>query len=280
MKAEQRWQDAAGQRWADLAERTDAQLGPLGRAAMARLDPAPGERVLDIGCGAGQSTIELAERVGATGKVVGLDISEPLLAAARQRIEARSVTNVELVLDNAATAHFAEPFDLAFSRFGVMFFEDPLAAFANIGRALRAGGRLGFVCWQRLEDNPWAAAPLAAVRTLAPERPLGPMLEPGQPGPFFLSSPAFVSDLLGRAGFSEVEVVPQEVRLPLGGARSVEEAVDYLLQIGPASRFLTDAELTLHPRVHELLAHAVAPFLDGEGVMVASRVLLVAARRP
>jgi SAM-dependent methyltransferase len=280
MKAEERWRDVSGQRWVELAERTDAQLGPLGRAVMDLVAPAPGERVLDVGCGAGQSVVQLAGLVGETGRVVGLDISEPLLAAAQKRIDARGLANAELVLGNAATATFPEPFDVAFSRFGVMFFEDSVAAFGNIGRALRSGGRLGFVSWQPLEDNPWAHAPLAAARTLAPELPAGPMLEPGQPGPFFLSSAALVTDILSRAGFAEVRVVRHEPLLRLGGARTVDEAVDYLLQIGPAARFLTDAGLVEDERARDVIARAVAPFLSEQGVMVPSRVLLVTARRP
>ncbi len=280
MKAENSWQDAAGQRWAELSERTDAQLGPLGRQAMALIAPLRGERVLDVGCGAGQSTVELAELVGETGKVVGLDISEPLLNAAKNRVAARGLRSVELVLANAATAGFAEPFDVAFSRFGVMFFEDSVAAFANIGRALRSGGRLGFVCWQPRERNPWAHEPLEAVRALRPDLPLPPLLAPDKPGPFYFSSPAFVRDVLERAGFGDVQIVPYEASLPLGGAKVLDEAVDYLLQIGPAARFLNEAGLNAEPRARELIARAVAPFVTDGGVLAPSRVLLVAARRP
>jgi SAM-dependent methyltransferase len=280
MKAENSWQDAGGQRWADLSERTDAQLGPLGRKAMALLAPARGERALDIGCGAGQSTVELAELVGETGNVVGVDISEPLLLAAKRRVAAAGLRNVELVLANAASASFAEPFDLAFSRFGVMFFEDSVAAFANVARALRSGGRLGFVCWQPRERNPWADAPLEAVRTLRPDLPLPPLLAPDLPGPFFFSSPAFVRDILERAGFGDVQLVPFEANLPLGGAKRLEEAVDYLLQIGPAARFLNEAGLDAEPRARELITRALAPFATDAGVLAPSRVWLVTARQP
>src|SRR5690242_19837843 len=118
MKAEYAWQDAAGQRWAALQTRTDAHLGPLGQRVLALVAPARGERVLDVGCGAGQTTLELSELVGPTGSVVGVDISEPLLAAARERAQGRD--NIELRLGNAATERFERAFDLVFSRFGVM----------------------------------------------------------------------------------------------------------------------------------------------------------------
>jgi SAM-dependent methyltransferase len=278
-KAQNSWQDAGGQRWAELSARTDAQLGPLGRKVMALLEPARGERVLDIGCGAGQSTAELAELVGETGRVVGVDISEPLLNAAKDRIAARGLRQVELVLGDAANVTFAQPFDLAFSRFGVMFFEDSVAAFENVGRALRAGGRLGFVCWQPQERNPWADAPLAAVRTLRPDLPLPPLVAPDLPGPFYFSSPPFVRDILERAGFVDVRIEPYEESLPLGGAKLLDEAVEYLLQIGPAARFLSEAGLNADARARELIARALAPFVTDGGVLVPARVLLVTARR-
>ena len=273
-----RWQDVTGQRWAALSDRTDAQLDDLGRAAMARLAPAQGERALDVGCGAGQSTLQLADLVGPSGHVVGVDISGPLLGAARDRVEAAGRTNVELLQADAATARFATPFDVIYSRFGVMFFDDVVAAFRNLRDALVPGGRLGFVSWQPLESNPWASEPLAAVRTLRPELPDPAAADAGKPGPFYLSTPAFVSDILDRAGFSDVEVVPDDRTVRLGGARTLAEAVEYLLQIGPSARFLADAQLLDDPRAATALQAALTPFARADGVWVPARTLLVTAR--
>jgi SAM-dependent methyltransferase len=279
MKAEIAWQDATGRRWAELQERTDAQLDPLGRAALERVDPRPGERALDVGCGAGQSTLELAELVGPRGSVVGVDISEPLLGRAKERVRAAGLTNVELVLGSAATTRLEPAFNLIFSRFGVMFFDEPVAAFAHLRATLVPGGRLGFVCWQPLEVNPWAQAPLAAVRSLRPEHPLLELLAPGKPGPFAFSDPELVRRILTDAGFVEVGVVPYELEVAIGGARTLAEAVDCSLQIGPAARFIADAGLEDEPRVPDVLAAALAPYATERGVLVPARTLLVSARR-
>ncbi len=279
MKAEIGWQDAAGRRWAELQERTDAQLDPLGRAVLERVKPRPGERALDVGCGAGQSTLELAELVGPPGTVVGVDVSEPLLRRAKERVKAAGLSNIELVLANAATFALEPPVDLIFSRFGVMFFEEPVTAFAHLHALLVAGGRLGFVCWQALELNPWAQAPLTAVRSLRPEHPLVALLQPGKPGPFAFSDATLVERILSDAGFRDVSVVPNDIEVALGGARTLPEAIDYTLQIGPAARFVADAGLEADPRVRDALTAALTPFASERGVFVPARTLLVTATR-
>jgi SAM-dependent methyltransferase len=279
MTTENPWQDKSGQRWAELQERTDAQIGPFGRAALARVAPAPGERVLDVGCGAGQSTLELAEKVGPAGRVVGVDISEPLLARARERVAAAGHRNVELLLGDAQTVPLPPPpFELLFSRFGVMFFQDAVAAFAHLRAAMRPAGRLGFVCWQAARLNPWADAPLAAVRAIAPTQPLPPMFEQGRPGPFYFADPAFVRDTLVAAGFTDVDVAAHATEMSLGGARTLEEAVDFTLQIGPASRFISEAEPALRPRMAAAIAASLRPFAGANGVVVPAHAWLVTAR--
>jgi SAM-dependent methyltransferase len=279
MKAEIGWQDAAGRSWVELQEQTDALLDPLGRAALERLNVRPGERALDVGCGAGQSTLELAELVAAPGSVVGVDVSEPLLRRAKERVVAAELSNVELVLANAASARVDPPVDLIFSRFGVMFFDDPVAAFTHLRTLLVASGRLGFVCWQPMDVNPWAHAPLAAVRRLRPEHPLIELLQPGKPGPFAFSDPALVEHILRAAGFSDVNVLPHATDVALGGARTLEDAIDYTLQIGPAARFIADAELKADPRLRDVLRAALKPYANERGVFVPARCWLVTARR-
>jgi SAM-dependent methyltransferase len=279
MKAESPWQDKSGQRWAEMQDRTDAQIGPFGRAALARVSPVTGERALDVGCGAGQSTLELAELVGPEGRVVGVDISEPLLARARERLAASGHQNVELVLGDAAAVRLPPPlFDVVFSRFGVMFFEDAVAAFAHLREAMRPGGRLGFVCWQAARLNPWADAPLAAVRAIAPAQPLPPMFAQDRPGPFYFADSTFVRDLLGGAGFTDVDVAPHETQMSLGGARTLAEAVDFTLQIGPAARFIADADPALKPRMSAAITDALRPYASDAGVVVPAHAWLVMAR--
>ena len=178
------WNDEAGPKWVRLQELLDHQLADLGLFVVERAAPAAGERVLDIGCGCGASSLELAQRVGPKGSVLGVDVSEPMLARARERARHAGVDNLQFQRGDAQVTPF-EPgsFDLVHSRFGIMFFEDPPAAFANMRRALAPNGRVTFVCWQPLSENPWMRIPMAAA---LPHIELPPIPAPGAPGPFAL----------------------------------------------------------------------------------------------
>ncbi|MBS1839064.1 MAG: methyltransferase domain-containing protein [Actinobacteria bacterium] len=179
--------------------------GPVGDAAIDRLALRPGERVLDVGCGTGPTSLRIAQLVAPGGTVTGADISETMVATATARAEAAGLDTATFVVADAQTADLgAGAFDAVFSRFGVMFFSDPVAAFANLHGALRGGGRLVFACWQELVRNEWMTVPGAAaiaVSGLAPNMP-----EPGAPGPFSLCDPARVRQVLGDAGFGDVEL--------------------------------------------------------------------------
>ena len=174
------WNEVAGPRWVRFQEGLDRQLAALAEAALGRAAPAPGEAVLDVGCGCGATTLELGRRVGGSGRALGVDISRPMLERARARAQAAGGAG-RLRRGRRADGEFeAGAFDLLFSRFGVMFFTDPAAAFANLRRALRPGGRVAFLCWQRFADNPWMLVPLGAVaqhvslplRRVRPTRPV------------------------------------------------------------------------------------------------------------
>ena len=154
------WNTLAGLVWVRFQAQLDRQIEPLGLAAMAALAPAPGETILDIGCGCGQTTVGLAAQLAPGGAVVGVDISEPMLEVARHRPKPGGGAPVTFRRADAQVDDLGrEAFDAAFSRFGVMFFADPAAAFANIRAALKPGGRLAFVCWRQMTENPWMAAP-------------------------------------------------------------------------------------------------------------------------
>lgn len=265
------WNDAAGQTWAEMQDALDRQLAPLGRAAMAALTPKPGERLLDIGCGAGQTTLELAAAVAPGGEVLGLDISRPLLEVARARPATPGVSFVE----GDAQTHAFEPagFDGAFSRFGVMFFADPPAAFANIRSALKPGGRLAFVCWRAMAENPIMTAPLTAALAHLPA-PSPP--DPTAPGPFAFADPDRVRGILGQAGFEGIQLAPHDEKVGGGDLRT---AVGLALRVGPLGMLLRenpDKRDDVVAAIREALARHEGP----DGVKLDSATWIVTARAP
>ena len=272
------WNEQGGPRWVRLQQQLDEQIDQLGLLAMQRAAVQPGERVLDVGCGCGQAALELAERVGSQGEVLGVDISAPMLARARERQSERGLKNLAFLQADAQTYRF-EParFDLLFSRFGVMFFENPAAAFANLRTAVRPGGRLWFVCWQALDKNEWVRVPLAVATRHVP---LATPDSPDAPGPFAFANPDRVRSLLTTGGFTEVILEPHHAQLPMGGATTVDEAVDFALDIGIVSRLLADVSIDIRSRVIEDLRTALAPYANEKQIRLGGTVWIVTARRP
>jgi SAM-dependent methyltransferase len=276
-RASQSFVDKGGEAWVRMQERTDALIDPLGRVAIERLGVVAGQRILDVGCGCGQTLLELAELAGPSGQVLGVDISPPMLARAGERVAGRPT--ITLALGDAQTYAFAPgAFDAVYSRFGVMFFDDPRAAFGNLRAAARSGARLSFVCWQDLSKNPWAARPLEAVMRLLPESAMPDMLREGRPGPFFMSDAARVRAILGEAGWKDVSLEPVEMPLQLGGATTLDEAVEYSLQIGPAARAMAGAPESLKAALEAALREALAPFASARGVVMDGAAFVVVAR--
>ena len=195
--------------WAEVREPLERQLAPLGRRALAALAPRPGESVLDIGCGGGETALDLARAVAPDGTVVGVDLSTAVLAFARRAAE--GCERVRFVQADAQVFPF-EPasFDAAFSRFGVMFFADPTAAFINIRRSLRPNGRLAFVCWRALEENPLDILPLRAASAHLPPQPAH---DPDAPGPFAFANPARVRGILEKRASAMSRSLPMTSRL-------------------------------------------------------------------
>jgi SAM-dependent methyltransferase len=276
-RSDQAFRERAGEAWALLQEQTDTQLDPFGLAAVAKLGLTRGARVLDVGCGCGQTLLELAEIVGPRGHVLGVDISEPMLERARQRVAGQA--SVEICCADAQTHPFVlADFDAVFSRFGVMFFEDARRAFANLRRALRPQGGLAFVCWQDLALNPWAGLPLRAVMRVLGRDALPDLLRPGCPGPFYLSDADRVRTILSAAGFADVEIDRFERPLHLGGAMTLEQALAYCRQIGPAARAMAEAAPELRPALDAAVAGALAPFVSERGVWLDAAAFIVTAR--
>lgn len=270
------WDGRGGEHWVLEADRYNAMTGPLGDILIEAAGPKPGDSVLDIGCGMGATTLAAAERVGPDGEALGIDLSGPMLEVARKRAKEAGLSNVTFEKADAQVHPF-EPdrHSLAISRFGVMFFDDAQAAFSNIGRSLRSGGRLAFVCWQGLFDNQWLAVPVMAALQHVPVPELG---EPDSPGPFSLADPERVESLLAEAGLADVELEP--IVRPLQVA---ETAADYV-------RFGKRSELgqTLMEGIDDETAtaawnaveEAVAPFAQAEGVFLEGKAWLVQAVKP
>jgi ubiquinone/menaquinone biosynthesis C-methylase UbiE len=220
------WNGDSGERWADDADRRDRVLAPIAEVLSQASNLVPGERVVDIGCGCGTTTLDAARAVGPDGRVCGLDLSAPMLDVARRRLEASGLGNAEFVQGDAQTHAFTGVADVAISRFGTMFFADPVAAFANIGSALRSGGRGCFVTWQPLAANEWLTVPGAALLRYGTI----PETVASGPGMFGQSDPDAVTAVLHAAGYRAVDLVPMTVPLVLGA--DALDATDYLARSG------------------------------------------------
>ncbi len=266
------WNAGAGETWAAMQARLDHQLEPLGLKAMEALAPGKGQRILDIGCGAGQSTLSLAQAVGPTGLAQGLDISRPMLAVAEHRARAAGLDQAQFMEADAQTFGFTpHSFDSAFSRFGVMFFADPTAAFQNIRKALKPGGKLAFVCWRTPAENLFMSLPTRAVAHLLPPAP--PQV-PHAPGPFAFADGDRLKGILEAAGFSAVTLIAHDQKI---GSGDLEQSLATTLKIGPLGAVLRE-----NPDRREAVIDAVRAALaahDGpEGVKILSASWMVSAQ--
>jgi len=272
------WNGEGGQRWAQQNRILDALIQPLGEAALDAAAPRSKERAIDIGCGCGNQTLALAQRIGPGGGVLGIDVSEPMLevASAMARADEAPRARLDFLCADAATHAFAPACaDLLFSRFGVMFFAEPVAAFANLRGALRAGGRLVFCCWRAMKDNELMRIPLeAALAHLPPPAPMAP----DAPGPFAFADRERVLGILQRAGFREAALQPLDCVLHYGAGLDAAEIARRLLDLGPASRLLADADAPTRARVEASLEQAIAPRCEAGGIALTARCWLAMAR--
>jgi SAM-dependent methyltransferase len=268
------WNGPNGQRWTDRQAEQDVLLAPVSQALIERAAPKSGERVLDVGCGCGSTSIALAARVAPTGFVLGIDISGPMLARAREL--APKGAPVDFVLADATVYPF-DPghFDLLTSRFGVMFFAEPAVSFANLRRGLRPSGRVAFACWREPRENPWMMAPLQAIYQHVPKLP---PQGPEDPGPFAFASEERVHRILGEAGFKHVGMEPVALSLDIAIGRGLEVAVQSALQIGPGSRALDGHPAETRAAAAQSVKEMLAPFVRGESVALPGSIWIVTAR--
>jgi len=269
------WNGKGGESWVSREARLETSLRPFGQQAMAAGAITAGQRILDIGFGCGDSSIELAGKVGPEGQVHGVDISVAMVDAAEKKATQKGISNVSFECADAQIKAFpVDNYDLVFSRFGVMFFDDPIGAFKNIYSALKPGGRLAFICWAPREENAWVGLPLQAVAkhlTL----PAPPGLD--EPGPFSLSEEARVSRILGAAGFSNIAVESFQTPFVLGG--DVDEALSFLMQLAPSGGAINNAESDEETRARIALdmAKMLKSYDSEKGVTMAAAALLVTA---
>ncbi|WP_395712721.1 class I SAM-dependent methyltransferase [Reyranella sp.] len=267
------WNGPGGQGWLAAYGRIERSIAPFSEIVLAAAAAAPGERVIDVGCGTGGTTAALARAVGPGGStgghVLGVDISQPLIEAAR----AQQLANATFVLGDAAVQPFdALSVDLVFSRFGVMFFADPVAAFRNLRSALRPGGRLVFLCWRTPQENPWGLVPLRAAQPFLP-----PVPRPGpeEPGQYSFGDHTRVARILGEAGFGAPAFEP--VDRPVWMGASVAEVVEGSDRFGPLARAFAEATPAAREQARAAIAAALAPQAGADGVRLPGACWLVRA---
>lgn len=279
------WNGEAGARWARNQRSIDAVFAPLTAALFEGAALRPDSPVLDVGCGAGDCAIQAARALGGRGRVTAADVSAPLLAVARERaaLEALAGAPITFVEADAQTHDFGSAaFEHVISRFGVMFFDDSVAAFANLRRALVPGGRLSFLCWRPLAENDWISAPLAVVLPLVPTPEPSP---PEGPGPFRFADPDIVGGILAAAGFLDITVEPVDRTLILGlsGEASSDQAADsaarFVLELGPVSRLLRDQDEAVRAKAQEAVTAEFAKRAEGGAVSLGAACWLVSAMR-
>jgi SAM-dependent methyltransferase len=265
------WNAAAGDTRVSLQGLLDRQIAPMGHEALRALAPVHGEHVIDIGCGCGETSVDLAVRVGATGQVVGVDISKPMLGVARRRPLPPGVARPEFREVDAQTGDLGlRIFDAAYSRFGVMFFSDPVAAFANIRASMQERGRLAFVCWRGLAENGWMREPLEAA---SPFLPPSPPSDPTAPGPFAFADDGRLHTILTDAGFESVSIDPFNTHI---GGGDLEQALKLALRVGPLGTAIREYP-DLQFEVTDAVREALSRHMTANGVLMPAAVWIVHA---
>jgi len=266
------WNGPTGEKWAKYQAEMDRTLADSAEAALALAAARPGEHALDIGCGSGGTSLMLAESVGPDGAVWGVDVSQPMLKLARQRTEAKNIRFIEA---DASAYAFQPEFDLIFSRFGVMFFADPVAAFTNIRKAGRGSARLAFICWRAVAENEWASLPYAIAKPLLPAPA---PVDPNAPGPFAFADAARLRNILESAGYSAVRIEPFQGYMNLGHTPE-GAAFQSTNLMGPTSRALRGADEVTRARAMEAIARELARLqTPGEEIRLRTACWLVSAR--
>ena len=286
------WNGDGGRKWAARDELMASVLAPISDALLTRVAPRHARTALDVGCGGGSNTLQLLQHLHNPTHILGIDVSAPLLEVARARVAERGTEplrtaplrtaplrtappRIEFLRADAATHDFGDwRFDVLFSRFGVMFFDDPVAAFAQLRRAAHRNAGLAFCCWQALDKNPWTALPLQAALTVLPApEPVAPH----SPGPFAFADAAYVREVLAQAGWSDTRIEPYAPMLEFSIEGGYAAAVRELVNTGPVGRLLAPAEPPAREAVYAAARRALKDYYRGDTLALAGAVWFVTA---
>ncbi|MEQ8693810.1 MAG: class I SAM-dependent methyltransferase [Gammaproteobacteria bacterium] len=269
------WNDLKGGLWVEWQSRLDAMLGPFGEKAIEVLNPRPGENVLEIGCGTGTATLAMAGRIGSTGRILAADISHPMLQKAIARAAAAQEAPITFVEADAQIHGFEQSeFDAVFSRFGVMFFENPIAAFQNILGALRPSGRLAFVCWADRADNPWVRIPVSVAKSYLE---LPPPPSDDVPGQFSMGNADRVRGILSDAGWTDIKLERFNIDHSIGA--DLADATSFSCRMGPMSEPFAQADEATQRKVTAAVQDALKPYAGPDGVRLGFSTWIVTAVR-
>ncbi len=267
------WNEEGGQQWVDNINSVETFIQPLSAQLLDVVSAAPGEKVLDVGCGGGLTSIRIAELVGNSGSVRGVDVSRPIIDIALAR--GKEIGNLDFELGDAATTDLGEGiYDVITSRFGVMFFDDPVAAFSNLHRALKDSGRMVFLCWRKLEENPWMARTAKAAFEIVPPPEDAPPPDPTAPGPFSLGDRVHLEGVLSAAGFEGLEIRAVDQGLHMG---DLDDAVAFFLKMGPAADVARKATAEQLERIVDAIKQVLAEYETPQGVVSPAAAWIVSA---
>jgi ubiquinone/menaquinone biosynthesis C-methylase UbiE len=276
IKQKEFWSGAGGDVWVNKQREMDIMLNPLGQRAIDKLNLSSNKTIIDIGCGCGATSLEIAKNIP-EGKIVGVDISEPMLKRAREVALNMSLSNADFTIKDVQTDEIEKDyFDIAFSRFGVMFFEDPFEAFKNINKALKKGGLLSFVCWQNASLNPWQSLSMEVIRGFL-DLPAPP---PKSPGPFAFEDKSYIQDILEESNFKEIEIVGNEEQIIMFAGKSLKKACEDYLIINPiVTEMLKNSPKELKEEILKALVTKFSDFHEEKGLVFPSATWIVTAKK-
>jgi ubiquinone/menaquinone biosynthesis C-methylase UbiE len=271
------WNEEGGRTWVAYMDQIETLNASLSKISLDRAMPQEGERILDVGCGGGATSRYMAEQVGSQGRVVGVDISAKILAVAKER--SGHLANLQFQVGDAQTIDLGEDvFDLVYSRFGVMFFQDIITAFTNLHRGLKPTGRLTFLCWRAAAENPWMQRPVAAIQEIFPPPPSAnpTAADPNAPGPFSLAQAERIDQILQSAGFTDIQLEPLDNYMRMG---RVDEAMSLILgMMGPSADRMSLATHEQVTALHDAIRRVLGHYETGNGVAMPCAAWLVSAR--